>query len=279
MPIVIDGKKIAEAMINELKKLPKPDKFLAVFLVGNDESSRDFVKRKEAVAKELGVDFRIYRFPETITKDELRREVGKTAAHKTCGGIVVQLPLPEHIEKNNGRGYVLNAIPREKDPDVLSERALGAFYHKRNPVLPPAVGAIQTILAEIDTNIENATVAVVGAGFLIGKPVTLWLLGKAKEVIVLRSRSDLRLISGADLVISGTGTPYCVKPDVLKRGAGVIDFGYGKADGKTCGDLDTRNPAELSRLSFYTPVPGGTGPILVAELFRNFYTLNGSRAA
>jgi len=141
--MIIDGKKITEELLAELKKLPKPEKFLAAVLVGNDLASVSFLKQKEKVAHELGVDFRTYRRPTSIHQDELRKEVLAIANHKTCGGVLVQLPLPAHID----RQYVLNAIPREKDVDVLGERALGAFYAGRNPVLPPAVGVVQRIIA------------------------------------------------------------------------------------------------------------------------------------
>ena len=102
----------------ELKAKPAPKKFLGAVLVGDDKSSVSFLKQKEKTAKELGVDFRLYRFPAEIKNDELRNEVGKIAAHKTCGGVIVQLPLPEQLNWY----YILNAIPREKDVDVLSER-------------------------------------------------------------------------------------------------------------------------------------------------------------
>src|SRR5437867_4183610 len=104
--MIIDGKKIAEGILSELKKQPKPTKYLAAFLVGENPASVSFLKQKEKVAKELGVDFRLYKLPETISQDDLRKEVLKMANHKTCGGIIVQMPLPEHINKH----YVCNVI-------------------------------------------------------------------------------------------------------------------------------------------------------------------------
>src|SRR3989344_6830036 len=139
---IIDGKKIAQSIIDELKKQPMPEKIFAVILVGDDKISENFVKQKERVAKELGIDFRIYKFSAELKNDELREETRKIALLKRIGGMIVQLPLPEHINKH----YVLNVIPREKDADVLSERALGAFYANRNLVLPPAVGTFKEII-------------------------------------------------------------------------------------------------------------------------------------
>ena len=140
--MVIDGKTIAAGVVARLKSLPTPEKFLAVVLVGDNPSSISFIGQKEKIAKELGVDFRLYKFPATATNDELREEVGKIAAHKTCGGVVVQLPLPPSVNRH----YVLNAIPPEKDVDVLGERAVGGLYAERGRVLPPAIGTIEEIL-------------------------------------------------------------------------------------------------------------------------------------
>ncbi len=138
----ISGIEIAKKIIDELKSKPKPEKILAVVLVGQNPASISFVKQKEKIAKELGVDFRIYNFPEEIKNDDLRKEAGKIALLKKVGGVIVQLPLPAHLNPQ----YVLNIIPREKDIDVLGERALGAFYAGRNIVLPPSVGVVIEII-------------------------------------------------------------------------------------------------------------------------------------
>ncbi|MDP3948861.1 MAG: bifunctional 5,10-methylenetetrahydrofolate dehydrogenase/5,10-methenyltetrahydrofolate cyclohydrolase [bacterium] len=288
---IINGKKIAQEIVENLKLRPKPEKFFAGILIGNDPASESFQKLKQKTAAELGIDYRIYRLSPELGNDGLRKEVGKIAAHRTCGGVIVQLPLPEQINKH----YILNVIPREKDVDVLGERALGAFYAGRNPVSPPAVGTVQVIFENCKLKIENCSVAVVGLGFLIGKPVSTWLMGKAKEIMLLDKFSDLSVIKNADVVILGTGQAGLIKPEMLKDGAGVIDFGYSvaqappridadptrtNADNKIIiyGDFDTQLPAtSYQLLNFYTPTPGGTGPILVAKLFENFYELNSSK--
>lgn len=268
---IIDGKAIAAEVLGRLKAKPVPKKFLGAVLVGDDKGSVSFLKQKEKTAKELGIDFRLYRFPATIKNDELRSEVGKIAGHKTCGGVIVQLPLPEQLNWY----YILNAIPKEKDVDVLSERTLGAFYAGRGLVLPPAVGTVDEIMRYEKLDIENFAVAVVGLGLLVGRPVVNWIMRRAKETILLRSVSDLGLLKHADIVITGVGKAGLIEPAMLKDGAGVIDFGYGTKDGKYSGDFDVHG-TEIGdpRSAFYTPTPGGTGPILVAKLFENFYELN-----
>lgn len=282
----IDGAQIAKELLEKLKASPAPKKILAAILIGNNPASISFLKRKEETAKELGVDFRLYQFPETITHDEARKEVGHIANMKRVGGILVQLPLPAHLSKH----YVLNAIPREKDVDVLGERALGAFYTNRNPILPPSVATLVEILNHLNSLALHATrytlhdckVAIVGLGFLIGKPIAHYLMSKCKELYLLDKESDLAIIKEADLVITGVGKPNLITPDMIKKDAIVIDFGYSMhethnakhetSEKRIAGDFSPNSHSPLAIC--YTPVPGGTGPILVVKLFENFYTLN-----
>jgi methylenetetrahydrofolate dehydrogenase (NADP+)/methenyltetrahydrofolate cyclohydrolase len=277
--MIIDGRKIAQEIIEKLKTRPAPEKILAAILVGENPASISFLKQKEKTAKELGVDFRIYKFPNNIKNDDLRKEAGKIANLKKVGGVIVQLPLPEHLNKR----YILNAIPREKDIDVLGERALGAFYNGRSVVLPAAAGVIEEILATSHLPLATSKVAIVGLGFLIGKPIATWLMGKAAEIYLLDKGSDLSILKNADLVISGVGKAGLIKPEMLKKEVGIIDFGYtiiemsneqGVMSKKISGDFDSSLISHLSSLFFYTPTPNGTGPILVAKIFENFYRLN-----
>ena len=266
----IDGHTVAAEIIENLKKLPKPEKIFAAILVGDDPRSASFLKQKEQVAKELGVDFRLYNLQTELGNDGLRQEIRRLVEKKPVGGAVLQLPLPPGLNPH----YVLNAIPRKKDVDVLTERALGAFYNGRNPVSPPAVATVKTILEKVNFDLEGAEVAVVGLGNLVGKPVSVWLTRKCKNLFLLRRGSDLELLKRADLVITGVGQAGLIKRDMLKSGAGIIDFGYCYSpDGEVSGDFSAE---DVEKLSFYTSTPGGTGPILVAKLFENFYTLNGS---
>ena len=261
--MVIDGKKIAEDIIGRLKKKGAPAKFMAAFLVGGDPASVSFLKRKEKMAKELGVDFRLYGFPGNMSQDDLRNEILKFAADENCGGIIVQLPLPSGIN----RDAVLAAVPAEKDVDTL----------RGNLVLPPAAGVVDEILKATSCKIQDKRAAVVGLGFLVGRPISEWLKGKCAELDCLDMGSDLNSPTGelkqADLVILGTGQAGLIKPEMLKDGALVIDFGYGMKDGKISGDLDVLKIENCKLKIDYTPTPGGTGPILVAKLFENFYNL------
>lgn len=275
--MVIDGKTIAGEILARLKALPKPAKFFGAVLVGEDAASLNFLKQKEKTAQELGIEFRLYKLPIAITTDELREEIGRLARPATCGGFIVQLPLPEKVNRH----YALNAIPKEKDVDFLSEAALGAFYTGRSTAMPPSAAVVEEILKLEKRNLRDLTVVMVGAGFLIGKPVGFWLQNRVAELIVVdKDVRDLHARLGeADIVISGAGEPGLFSARDLKDGAVVIDFGFSRnAAGKIVGDFDTMDAdggADGGAKDIhYTKTPGGTGPVLVAKLFENFYTLN-----
>ncbi len=281
----IEGKKIAAEIMERIKegmdsRLRGNDKplVLAVIYVGENPASEAFIKQKKKVAEELGIGFRVYEFSEEVSNEKLREEVVRIAGQGTVEGVVVQLPLPEKFNRQK----ILNAVPTEKDVDVLSEKAWGAFSLGRSKVLPPAVGVVDQILniEGIDSRFSSTAlttsrgndivVGVVGAGMLVGRPVAAWLSGKVKKLTIFDEGSDLSELSEYDLVVTGVGKAGIIKPDYLKTGGGVIDFGY--EGGK--GDLDASDEERLEKLAFWTPTPGGTGPILVAKLFENFYKLN-----
>ena len=173
----IPCKEIAQKIIDGLKLKPTPKKILAAVLVGENSASISFIKQKEKIAKELGVDFRIYKFND--------QEIGRIASQKSVGGVIIQLSLPEQFNSQ----YILNTIPSEKDVDVLGERALGAFYAGRSKVLPPAVGVVEKIIANCKLQIANLRIAVIGSGSLIGKPISIWLERKTAELIILNSKT------------------------------------------------------------------------------------------
>jgi methylenetetrahydrofolate dehydrogenase (NADP+)/methenyltetrahydrofolate cyclohydrolase len=276
--MIIDGKAIANDMISRLRAQPLPGKFFGAALVGDDPASLNFLKQKERVARELGIEFRMHQLPLGITTDALRAEIGRFASPKTCGGFIVQLPLPDAIN----RYYVLNAIPKEKDVDCLSEAALGAFYTERGKISPPSVATVEEILIREHRDLMNAPGAlrelkavVIGAGFLIGKPVGFWLQNRVSELVVLDAsvKNIHDKLGDADIVIAGAGHASLFGARHLKEGAIVIDFGFNRsADGKNLGDFDPAG-ADAKNIH-YTKTPGGTGPILVAKLFENFYKVN-----
>jgi methylenetetrahydrofolate dehydrogenase (NADP+)/methenyltetrahydrofolate cyclohydrolase len=269
----IAGNQTAETITGDLKKRPLPETYITAFVMENDKKSFGFVKQKKSVAAKLGIEFKVKKITANNKTSTVKKGVKDAAANPECGGIIVQLPLADRLNKNE----ICNVIPAKKDIDVLGASALGHFYQQTAVVLPPAVGVLKTLLADRQLEISRARVAVIGAGDLTGRPIATWLTGRCREIFILDKGSDFQILNQADIVISGTGQPALIRPEQLKTGAAFIDFGYGSvktASGSTLsGDLNTQNELELEKLSFYTPTPGGTGPILVAEIFKNFYAL------
>lgn len=270
--MIIDGKQLADDLLNKLKKQTHllNKKFLGTLIVGQNKESLSFLKIKQKIAKELEIDFRIYELDENITTDNLRDEINRLSKPKNCGGFTVQLPLPNHINTN----YVLNAIPKSKDVDLLSEHSLGGFYTGRIKILPPSVGALEEIILNYNINLADLNCAIIGYGFLVGKPISFWLLNKVKSISVYTSKNInfQKNLNQYDLIISGVGKKKLFNYKDLKEKAIVIDFGYDFFDNKIYGDFDNEEVNENNIL--YTPTPGGTGPILVAKLFENFIKLN-----
>ena len=229
------GKEISQVIIERLKTQPAPKKIFAAVLVGDDLSSVHFVAQKEKLAKSLGIDFRIYHLSPTLKNDGLRKAVREIAEKGPVGGVIVQLPLPEGVSPR----YVLNAVPPEKDVDVLGERALKLFYAGKSDALPPAVGTVSEILHRTSYDIRLARVTVIGQGLLVGKPIAHWLQGKAKEVVTFRSTSDnmREQLKDFDVIISGVGKARLFSADDIKDGALIIDFGWNTVDGKIRGDF------------------------------------------
>ncbi len=253
----IDGNRIAQQIIDELKKQSQPVKRLVVILIGDNQSAKSFIKRKEMIAKELAIDFQLREFEESITQEELEGEITRLSDDDVVGGIIIQLPLPDHLN----RSAVISKISLNKDVDNLTGEAV---------VSAPAVGVVQDILKEADFDLSNKIVAVVGSeGFLVGQPIVRWLGDQSLRVGGLKIKTadieteDLKtFLNDVDLVISGVGKERLISSQWLKEGARIIDFGYPA-------DFDLSS----EQLTFYTPTPGGTGPVLVAELFKNFYNL------
>lgn len=273
--MIIEGLKIKQELIDKLKTYPVPKKYLAAFIVAGDKIQENFLSQKEKVAKELNIDFRIYRLSPDITNDEFRKKIHQIVDRKKCGGAIVQLPLPNNLNAD----YILNAIPPTKDIDLLSERSIGGFYNNRSLILPPSVEVVKEILKRTNFSLAGKNIAIVGLGKLVGKPISLWLINNAKiekikNIFILDKESELDFLKLADLVILGANQGSIVTPNNLKAKAGIIDFGYSyNSAGKLIGNLDIAN-LKPNNFSFYTPTPGGTGPILIAKIFENFYALN-----
>lgn len=280
----MDGKSLADRIIAELKETyagfaKKPA--LAAVVVGADAVIRKFLERKKAVADELGVDFRIYEYSADISTNELRKRIAVIVHEAAPGGIIIQLPLPPHLN----RQYILNSVPPEKDVDVLSARAVGDFAVGKSRIAPPVVGAIKALLGEYGIDYKSKHVIVIGAGALVGKPVAAWLANeKVSFTVVDENTPDISAFTKqADIIITGVGKPGLITGDMIREGAVVIDAGTSEAGGpstalgasKLVGDVDFDSVNK--KASHITPVPGGVGPLTVAMIYKNLLALAQSK--
>ncbi len=287
-PMVIDGRKIADRILGELKsevvkikairqgrsaELSRSPQggplYLAAVLVGDDSGSRRFLELKRKAAEGIGVECRIYKFPEKISNGELRKKLNQIVKATTCGGMIIELPLPVHLNTQ----AILNTVPEKKDPDVLSQKAQGTFFAGRSEILPPSVEAVKQIFGEYKIEPKSKIAAVFGYGLLVGKPISHWLTSQGAAVTVISefTESPAELSKKADIIISGVGKPGLIKYDMVKDGAVVIDFGFASTEKGIVGDVDFEEVSK--KASLITPVPGGTGPIVIAAVLKNFVKL------
>ncbi len=272
---IVDGKKLAEEVKDELKKdvavVGKKIK-LAVIYIGGNPASESFIKIKKAVGSSIGVDVEIKKPPEEIWKsrEKLRKWISEITHDQKNNGVIIQLPLPEEIKQR--AQYILDSIPAGKDVDVLSSEAVGKFANGRSGAVPPVVGAIERVFEKSKVELENKNIVVIGAGSLVGRPVALWLSGRHLPFSVLTRKSPnfSEAIANADIIVSGAGEAGLIKKDMVKDGVIAIDAGTSGEQGQIKGDFD---PAVAEKASLFTPVPGGIGPLTVAMLFKNLLVL------
>ena len=269
--MIVKGKQIAENILDRLKKRIEQGRLkldLAAILVGDDPEFKKFVELKGRAAEKIGIGFRMFQFAEDIDEKELIRKI--LVICKNSNGILVELPLPAHMDQQ----AILDAIPAEKDVDVLSVSAQGSFYSGSPRIMPPSAEALKILFEELELGVKNKKVAVFGYGLLIGKPIAYWLERNGAEVSIIRSKTEnpAQYSRDADIVIAGVGKPGLITGDMVKQGAVIIDYGYGKKDCKMVGDVDFDSVSPKAGL--ITPVPGGMGPILIAAVLNNLITLN-----
>lgn len=272
--ILLDGKKLSQKILAELaEKIAalKKEMRLALVVVGNNSVVNQFVAQKKKAAESVGVRVRVYPFDEAVTTNHLRKRISEIVHERKNTGVIVQLPLPKHINKQ----YILDAIPPEKDVDVLSSSALGKFAAGKSRVLPPVAGAIKAFFDEYAVAYQNKYAVIMGYGSLVGKPVSLWLLNERVTLSIVgsRTKNPEKFLTEADIVISGIGKPNYITGDLLKEGSVIIDAGTSESEGKVLGDVDF--DSAKTKASYLTPVPGGVGPLTVAILLQNLVTLGG----
>jgi len=262
--MIIDGWKISQEIQKRNKekiKKRKLDLSLSVVLIGRDLVSLTYVNQKEKAAQETGIKFLLHQLPLKSTKNKIIETIKKKA--KSSSGLIVQLPLIKDEQE------ILDSVPQEKDIDLLSQSSLGRFYSGDFSILPPVVGAVSHIFKK--KNLQGKHVAVVGFGRLVGRPLSFWFSCQKATVTIINEFTPHKnsLIKQADIVVSGVGCPGVIKE--VKKKAIIIDAGSCFVSGSVKGDASKK---ACSKASFYTPVPGGIGPITTACLIENLIKLN-----
>lgn len=270
MAILLKGQELADKVLSELKKKVVPRTLgLAVVQVGKDPASNTYVGKKRQMAEQLGIQFFLYNFPKNILEGDLKKAVLSIGESAKITGMIVQLPLPSSMDTKK----ILDCIPPSKDVDVLSSQSFGRFALGSSPILPPTVAAVKDLLKQYKIDVAGKHVVVVGAGRLVGLPLSLWLMREKATITIANSSTfDLEKITkSADILISGTGRAKLIGADMVKKGAVVIDAGTSVESGITKGDVDFVTVAK--KAGFITPVPGGVGPLTVVHLFSNLLIL------
>ncbi len=273
MTTILDGKKLRDEIFEELKgkieKLSvKPS--LAVILVGDNPSSKIYVNNKKKCAEKLGINSIVISYPADITEKELLNKIQELNDDKNITAILVQLPLPDHIDKFK----VIDAISPKKDVDGLTPYNSGKLFAGEKPyVYPCTPKGILLMLDHYGIEIEGKHAVVIGRSNLVGKPVAQMLLNRNATVTLCHSKTKnlTEITKTADILISAVGKKV-VGENMLKNNCVVIDVGIFRGEnGKICGDVDFDKVAKTT--SYISPVPGGVGPMTIASLMLNTFEL------
>ena len=268
---IIDGKKIANAVLADIKSktadlgyTPK----LAIVLVGNDEASLIYVRNKQKAAQKVGIQTALFHLEEDTSEDKLLEIIDNCNNDKTINGIIVQLPLPAHLNSNK----VINRISPQKDVDGFHPYNTGLLQNNEEPFFVAATPlGIMTMIKTICSDLSGKNVVLIGASLIVGRPLATLLLNQECTVTVthIHTKNIKELTSKADILVAACGVANMVKKDWIKDDTILLDVGINRENGKLCGDIDFNDVKE--KAAAITPVPGGVGPMTVAMLLQNTY--------
>lgn len=259
----VDGRKIAEEVISSLRKdfaLIGKIKMVAV-AVGENPSVFSFLKIKQKIAKEIGVNLEVLCLSEVISQKDLQAEIARLAMDQDCRGIVLQMPLPPHFNVDE----VIKTIPIDKDIDNLNNGDL---------IMSPAASTLKLLMAKYGVHPEGKNIVLNGMGRLVGKPIFNFFAASGFTCKIIEKetlpKEREKLIKEADILISSVGKANIVSARWIKKGAAVFDFGFDITKGRIIGDVEQK---ANKNCSVFTPMPGGTGPILASLIFQNLWEL------
>ena len=239
---------------------------LTVILIGDDPASHSYVNGKEKASKEIGIESEIIRLKDDISEADLLDKIDKLNNDETVDGILVQLPLPKHINEQK----VIEAIHPDKDVDGFHPISIGRMMVGQDTFLPCTPNGILTLLKSKEIQIEGANAVIIGRSNIVGKPMGQLLLNENATVTYCHSRTkDLKTFTkNADILIVAMGKAHAIDESYVKEGAAVIDVGVNRTnEGKLTGDVDFEAVTEVA--SFITPVPRGVGPMTITMLLQN----------
>ena len=273
--VKIDGKAFSQVILekireehNQLKEKYGKQAGLAVVIVGNNPASQVYVRNKMKACENVGFYSENIELDENISEEEFLQEIDKLNKNDRINGILVQLPLPSHINELK----IIDSISPEKDVDGFHVANIGKMViGDETGFLSCTPYGIMQLLEEYKIEIAGKDAVIIGRSNIVGKPMALMLIQKGATVQVCNSRTkDLRKkLNDADIIIVAAGVPKLLKKEDVKEGAVVIDVGINRVDGKICGDVDYEEVVE--RASYITPVPGGVGPMTIASLIKNTF--------
>ena len=272
MAKILDGKAVSQRIKDELKDevagLKEKGKSvgLAVIIVGDDPASRIYVNNKKKACEYIGIHSEEYALAENTSEEELKSLIERLNGDSKINGILVQLPLPEHINEE----AVINTISPKKDVDAFHPENVGKIMIGDYDFLPCTPAGVMELISESGIDIEGKNCVVVGRSNIVGKPQAMLLLHKNGTVTICHSRTkDLAGITRtADILVAAVGVPQMIKGDMIKEGAVVIDVGMNRLENKKLvGDVDFEECEK--KAAAITPVPGGVGPMTIAMLMKN----------
>lgn len=272
---IIDGKALSEKILkeieqehSELEKKVERKAGLAVIIVGENPASQIYVRNKIRACEKVGFHSETIRLDENITEENLLLEIEKLNNNSNIDGILVQLPIPKHIDGLK----IINAISAKKDVDGFHTTNIGKMMiGDETGFLPCTPAGVIQMFEEYNINLEGKDVLVIGQSNIVGKPMTLLLIKKRATVQVCNSKTKnlSEKLQKADVIVAAAGSPKLIKATDVKEGVVIIDVGINRVDGKLCGDVDFEEVSK--KASFITPVPGGVGPMTIAMLIKNTF--------
>ena len=270
---IIDGKKVSAQVKEEVRKqtLELKEAYgitpgLAVVIVGDDPASRVYVNNKKKACEVVGFKSEEYALPASTTQEELLELVNTLNNKQDINGILVQLPLPEHLDDK----AVIEAINPQKDVDAFHAVNVGKIMLGEYDFLPCTPSGVMEMLHAYDIPVSGKNCVVIGRSNIVGKPMAMLLLHENGTVTICHSRTKnlAEVCRSADILVAAVGKPKFVTSDMVKEGAVVIDVGMDRDEnGKLCGDVDFENVKD--KCSYITPVPGGVGPMTISTLMKN----------